>query len=122
MRLALAMWFLAAPANAASADPPPAPVHGMPKILSVIMPEDRNFYAGQTIRSSVLTTPNVTYVEARINYRNSPFHRDGAGKFSLVYTIPWWLPPWLRHAWTLQFVARSIDGVEVKQEFPIRVR
>jgi hypothetical protein len=48
-------------------------------------------------------------------------HRDGLGHFSLAYTIPWWLPPWLRHEWTLQIIARSIDGIEVKQDFPIRI-
>jgi hypothetical protein len=49
-------------------------------------------------------------------------HHDGVGRFSLAYTIPWWLPPWVRHDWTLQIIARSIDGVEVKQEFPIHIR
>ncbi len=93
----------------------------MPKILAISMPADRNFHAGQTIRGSVETSSNVGYVEARVQYRYQPLQRDGVGKFSLSYTIPWWLPPWLRHAWTLQIIARSVDGVEVKQEFPIVV-
>jgi len=121
MRLALTVAFSFAAAAAVRAGSDPAPVHGIPRILSVDIPANRNFYAGQTIHGSVVTTPNVDYVEARIDYRNSPLHRDGAGRFSLDYTIPWWLPPWLRHAWTLQFVARSVDGVEVKEEIPIRV-
>ena len=124
-RLALALPLVAAVAVATPADPEsppsPVPIHGMPKILSVDLPADRDFHAGQTIRSVVTTTPNVGYVEARIRYRNAPLHRDGLGKFSLVYTIPWWLPPWLRHGWTVQFIARSIDGVEVEQAFPIRI-
>ncbi len=113
---------LTPPSFAESPAPPsPAPIHGMPQILSVDIPIDRDFHAGQTVRGSVTTSPNVGYVEARIEYRNTPLHHDGEGKFSLVYTIPWWLPPWLRHQWTVQIIARSVDGVEVKQAFPVRV-
>jgi hypothetical protein len=101
--------------------PSPVPIHGMPKILAISMPADRSFHAGQTIRGTVETSPNVGYVEARIDYRNQPLRPDGVGKFVLAYTIPWWLPPWLRHKWTLQIIARSIDGVEVKEDFPITV-
>ncbi len=99
----------------------PTPAHGLPRILSVDIPTNHTFHAGQTIRGTVETSPNVGYVEARVQYRNKPLHRDGLGKFSLAYTIPWWLPPWLRHDWILQIVARSVDGVEVKEDFPIRV-
>jgi hypothetical protein len=131
MRLALALalsgalgWAIVA-GRAAFADPlpqsSPVPIHGMPQILNISMPADRNFHAGQTIRGTVETSSNVGYVEARVQYRNQPLHRDGVGKFSLAYTIPWWLPPWLRHGWTLQIIARSIDGVEVKENFPIVV-
>lgn len=115
--LTLSVAAFAGPA----AGPSPIPVHGMPQILSIDMPADRDFHAGQTIRGSVVTTPNVGYVEARVQYRNTPLHQDGVGRFSLVYKIPWYLPPWLRHEWTLQIIARSIDGVEVKEYFPIRV-
>jgi hypothetical protein len=125
MRLALALpvsvaIWTAALAEAAPA-PSPVPIHGMPEILAISMPADRNFHAGQTIRGTVETSPNVGYVEARIQYRNQALHRDGLGKFSLAYTIPWFLPPWLRHAYTLQIIARSIDGVEVKEYFPITI-
>jgi hypothetical protein len=96
-------------------------VHGIPKILAITMPADRNFHAGQTIRGTVETSSNVLYVEARVQYRNQAMRREGVGKFSLAYTIPWWLPPWLRHQWTLQIIARSIDGVEVKEDVPITV-
>jgi hypothetical protein len=126
MRLALALPLSLAVWSATFAEeapqPSPVPVHGMPQILAISMPADRNFHAGQTIRGTVETTPNVGYVEARIQYRNQALHRDGLGKFSLAYTIPWWLPPWLRHAYTLQIIARSIDGVEVKEFFPITIR
>jgi len=97
------------------------PPHGLPQILAVSIPADRNFHAGQTIRGMVSTSANVGYVEARVQYQNAPLHHDGVGKFSLAYTIPWWLPPWVRHDWTLQIIARSVDGVEVKQEFPIHI-
>jgi hypothetical protein len=134
MRLALALPVsiaicLAAalgPAGSAAfaeqaAKPSPVPIHGMPRILAVSIPPDSNFHAGQTIRGTVETSPNVGYVEARIQYRNTPLHYDRLGEFSLIYTIPWWLPPWLRHTWTVQIIARSIDGVEVKQDLPIHL-
>jgi len=125
MRLALAFALSVAAWTSVLADaapaPSPVPIHGMPEIIAISMPANRNFHAGQTIRGTVETSPNVGYVEARIQYRNQALHRDGLGKFSLAYTIPWWLPPWLRHAYTLQIIARSIDGVEVKEFFPITI-
>ncbi len=105
----------------AAPEPSPVPVHGMPEIFAIQMPADLNFHAGQTIRGTVETSTNVGYVEARIDYRNKALTREGLGKFSLAYTIPWFLPPWLRHAYTLQIIARSIDGVEVKKYFPITI-
>jgi hypothetical protein len=121
--LAILLAIVSATASFAesAAQPSPPPIHGMPRILAISMPADLNFHAGQTVRGSVETSPNVGYVEARIQYRNAPMHQDGVGKFSLSYTIPWWLPPWLRHAYTLQIIARSVDGVEVKEELPIVV-
>jgi hypothetical protein len=74
---------------------------------------------GQTVHSRVVTSLDVTYVEARINYRNQAMRKDSPGHFSLDYTIPWWLPPWLRHPYTLQIVARAFDGTEVKRDLPI---
>ncbi len=125
IRLALAFGLSFALGTVTFADsapePGPVPIHGLPKILAISMPPDHNFHAGQTIRGTVETSPNVGYVEARIQYRNKPLHQDGVGRFSLAYTIPWWLPPWLRHDYTLQIIARSVDGVEVKQYIPITV-
>jgi hypothetical protein len=119
--LSLAVWTATFAGSAAEPSPAPVPVHGIPKILAITMPADRNFHAGQTIRGTVETSSNVLYVEARVQYRNQAMRREGVGKFSLAYTIPWWLPPWLRHQWTLQIIARSIDGVEVKEDVPITV-
>ena len=65
---------------------------------------------------------NVGYVEARIQNYNLAMHADGPGHFSLAYTVPWWLPPWLRRSYTLQIVARSVDGVEAVHPIGIRVR
>ena len=77
--------------------------------------------AGRPVSGRVETSPNVNYVEARIDYRNAPMHHDGEGKFSLTYTVPWWLPPWLRHEYTLQIIARSVDGVETVRPIAVRV-
>jgi hypothetical protein len=125
MSSALAVFALAALATAA-AEPASnveaaGPAHGVPVITSVWI-STRDIRAGQTVSGRVQTTDNVGYVEARIEYRNLALHHDGPGKFSLSYTVPWWLPFWLRHQWTLQIIARSVDGVETKEEMPIRVR
>lgn len=114
--LALLLAILAGTASAAL----PAP-HGQPKIFSVDLPE-RVFRAGETVHGSVVTSKNVGYVEARVEYRNVPLHQDGPGKFSLSYTIPWLAIFARRGAWTLQIIARSVDGVEVKEYFPITFR
>jgi len=120
--LALALLALAGPTGAAA--PPP---HGEPKIVSVFFSAlnektgTLDVRAGETVTGRVITSPNVGYVEARVETHNQAMHQDGAGKFSLVYTVPWWLPFWLRHGWTFQVIARSIDGVEVKRYYPLTV-
>jgi hypothetical protein len=110
---------------AATPEPPivetAAPPHGEPVITSVWI-STRDIRAGQTVSGRVATSDNVGYVEARIEYRAVPLHEDAPGKFSIAYTVPWWLPWWLRHAWTLQIIARSVDGIEAKEQLPIRVR
>jgi hypothetical protein len=100
------------------ATPPP---HGYPEIRNVSI-SSTEIRAGRAVSGRVETSPNVQYVEARIQYRNAPMHQDGAGKFSLTYTVPWWLPPWLRHEYTLQIIARTADGVETMQAIMVRVR
>ena len=100
------------------ATPPP---HGFPAIKSVAL-SSTVVHPGRAVHGKVETSENVHYVEARIDYRNVALHEDAPGKFSLDYTVPWWLPPWLRHGYTLQIVARSVDGVEVWQGIPITVR
>ena len=101
----------------AGATPPP---HGYPEIREVKI-SATDIRAGQRVTGSVETSDNVSYVEARIDYRNAPMHKDGAGRFSLQYTVPWWLPPWLRRPYTLQIIARSVDGVETMHPIPIRI-
>ncbi len=100
------------------ATPPPS---GFPviKALSISTTE---IHPGRAVHGFVETSLNVRYVEARIDYRNVPLHEDAPGHFSLNYTVPWWLPPWLRHGYTLQVIARSVDGVEAVRGIPITVR
>jgi hypothetical protein len=99
---------------------PTPPPHGFPAIRSVYV-SSHSVGAGQTIVSRVTTSPNVGYVEARIQNFNQPFTREGLGRFSLSYAVPWWLMPWLRHAWSIDIVARSVDGVETRRSVPITV-
>jgi hypothetical protein len=100
---------------------PTPPPHGYPAIKSFTI-SSTQIRPGRAVRGDVVTSENVRYVEARIDYREVAMHEDGPGRFSLSYTVPWWLPPWLRRGYTLQIVARSIDGVETSRTIPITVR
>jgi hypothetical protein len=114
---------LASPAPAeefAHVGPTPPP-HGYPAIRSFAI-STTEVHPGRPVHGSVETSENVHYVEARVEYRAVAMHEDGPGKFSLTYTLPWWLPPWLRHGYTLQIIARSVDGVETSRSVPIVVR
>jgi hypothetical protein len=136
--VALAVALLAQAASPLSAAPSPAaavpvpadelrhvgptpPPHGYPQIHAVAI-SATEIRAGSRVHSSVVTSENVGYVEARVDNYNLAMHADGPGHFSLAYTVPWWLPPWLRRAYTLQIVARSVDGVETIRPIGIRVR
>ena len=100
---------------------PTPPPHGYPAIKSVSI-STTDIRPGRPVHGHVETSDNVHYVEARIDYRNVALREEAPGRFSLVYTVPWWLPPWLHHAYTLQIIARTIDGVETTREIPIHVR
>jgi len=100
---------------------PTPPPHGYPAIHAVAI-STTAVRAGRPVSGSVETSENVHYVEARVDYRAVAMHEDAPGRFSLTYTVPWWLPPWLRHGYTLQIIARSVDGVETVRELPITVR
>ncbi|HEX3550746.1 MAG TPA: hypothetical protein VHT53_10240 [Candidatus Elarobacter sp.] len=123
LALVFALAFAVSPAGAdtmrhVGATPPPS---GMPVIKAVSI-STTDVHAGRPVHGSVETSDNVHYVEARIDYRSVPMHEDAPGRFSLTYTVPWWLPPWLRHGYTLQIIARSVDGVEAVRGIPITVR
>ncbi len=100
------------------ATPPP---HGYPQIHDMAI-SSTDIKAGSRVHGSVDTSVNVGYVEARVGNYNLAMHADRPGRFSLTYTVPWWLPPWLRHDYTLQIVARSVDGVELIRPIGIHVR
>jgi hypothetical protein len=100
---------------------PTPPPHGYPAIKSFTI-STTQIRPGRAVRGDVVTSENVHYVEARVDYREVPMREEAPGKFSLSYTVPWWLPPWLRRGYTLQIVARSVDGVETSRTIPITVR
>jgi hypothetical protein len=100
---------------------PTPPPHGYPEIKSFSL-STTQIRPGRPVYGNVVTSANVHYVEARIDYREVALHEDAPGKFSLSYTVPWWLPPWLHHGYTLQIIARSVDGVETSRFVPITVR
>ena len=119
LSLVLALAVGESPGDYAHVGPTPPP-HGYPAIKSVDLPAE--IHAGRPVRGTVETSENVTYVEARIDYRSLAMHEVAPGKFSVSYTVPWWLPPWVRHGYTLQIIARSIDGVETSRAIPIVVK
>lgn len=114
---ALLLALAASPYQHLGPTPPP---HGLPAITSYSI-ETTDIRPGQTISGTVETSDNVDYVEARIDYRNAAMKRSAPGHFVLSYKVPWYLPPWLRHGYTLQIVARSVDGVETTRDIPIQI-
>ncbi|MEA2786019.1 MAG: hypothetical protein QOF71_2123 [Candidatus Eremiobacteraeota bacterium] len=100
---------------------PTPPPHGYPEIKSFTI-STTQIHPGRPVRGDVVTSENVHYVEARVDYREVPMREEAPGKFTLSYTVPWWLPPWLRRGYTLQIIARSVDGVEISRTIPITVR
>ena len=100
---------------------PTPPPHGYPAIKSFTI-STTQIHPGRAVHGNVETSENVHYVEARVDYREVPMREEAPGKFSLSYTVPWWLPPWLRRGYTLQIIARSVDGVETSRSIPITVR
>jgi len=105
-------------ASAALAEPPPP--HGMPQIHSYEISE-RVVRSFDTVRGRVETSANVGYVEVRITNYAVAMTREGVGHFTLAYRVPW-IPFWLHRGYTLQIIARSVDGVEVKENVPIQLR
>jgi len=113
----LAAFFGAAPPALAQASPPP---HGLPQIRSYDL-STRVVHSFETVSGHVVTSPNVGYVEARITNYAVAMKQESPGHFSLSYKVPW-IPFWLHRGYTLQIIARSFDGVEVKEIIPIQFR
>ncbi len=119
--LALLLAAQAVPAGGFAHVGPTPPPHGYPAIRSVSI-STTQIRAGRPVYGSVETSANVGYVEVRVDFRSIALRRDGPGRFSITYTVPWWLPPWLRHDYDLQVIARSIDGVETARDLTVSVR
>jgi hypothetical protein len=94
------------------------PEHGFPEIHNVEFTSSAQLRPGTSLVATVVTSPNVTYVEGRVKYWNVPFHQTASGKFDINYRVPF-LPPAALGHWDLEVIARSIDGVEVKRTFPV---
>jgi hypothetical protein len=97
------------------------PEHGFPQIHDVEFTSSAQLRPGTSLVATVVTSPNVIYVEGRVKYWNVPFHQTGTGKFDIDYRVPL-LPPGALGHWDLEVIARSIDGVEVKRTFPVTYR
>ena len=94
------------------------PEHGFPEIRDVEFANSPQLRPGTSLKATVDTSDNVVYVEGRVKYWNAPFTQVGPGKFHINYRVPF-LPPTALGHWTLDVIARSIDGVEVKRTFSV---
>lgn len=94
------------------------PEHGFPEIHDVEFTSNAQLHPGTSLVATVVTSPNVAYVEGRVKYWNVAFQQTALGKFSLNYRVPM-LPPAALGHWDFEVIARSVDGVEVKRTFPV---
>ena len=95
-----------------------APEHGFPEIHDVEFTSSAQLHPGSSLVATVVTSPNVGYVEGRVKYWNVAFIQTTPGHFSLRYRVPM-LPPQALGHWDLEVIARSVDGVEVKRTYPV---
>ena len=94
------------------------PEHGFPEIHDVAFTSTAQLRHGTSIVATVVTSPNVSYVEGRVKYWNVAFQQTAPGKFALNYRVPM-LPPAALGHWNFEVIARSVDGVEVKRTYPV---
>jgi hypothetical protein len=94
------------------------PVHGFPEIHDVQFTSPAQLRPGTNLQATVVTSPNINHVEARVKYWNVIFVQTAPGKFVLSYRVPM-LPPAALGHWDLDVIARSVDGVEAKRTFPV---
>ena len=87
------------------------PEHGFPEIHDVAFTSTAQLRPGTSIVATVVTSPNVSYVEGRVKYWNVAFQQTAPGKFALNYRVPM-LPPAALGHWNFEVIARSVDGVE----------
>ncbi len=92
------------------------PVHGEPQILDVQWQGSSHIHPGSVIASTVRTSDNVYYVEARVRYWNVIFHNVAPGRFEVQYHVPV-LPPVALGPCEVDIIVRSVDGVEVKRVY-----
>ncbi len=91
------------------------PEHGFPVIDSVHW-TTLSVKPGTTLEADVVTSNNIGHVEGRYRDWDMTFTQLGLGHFHLTYKVPF-LPPFLIGEWTIEVIARSVDGVEAKKTF-----
>jgi hypothetical protein len=106
---------LATPETKAAVAAGRPPIHGYPVIETVDW-NSMHVRPGSTVEALVTTSPNVVYVEGRYKYWNFVFDKVGVGKYHVTYKVPF-LPPFLIGTWTIDVIARSVDGVEVRRPY-----
>ncbi len=64
------------------------PEHGFPEIQNVAFTSSDQLRPGTSLQATVVTSPNVIYVEGRVKYWNVPFRQTASGKFDINYRVP----------------------------------
>ena len=77
--------------------------------------------AGDTVRGTVETTPNVEIVEARIATFAVHVPRTGRGRFAIDCVVPN-VPFFLRRSYPITIIARDRHGASAQRTTTITVR
>jgi hypothetical protein len=90
------------------------PDKGYPAIVDIAW-STTSVHPHTTLEAIVTTSTNVNFVGGEYLSWTLRFDQIGPGKFHLKYPIPV-LPPFLLGHWTINVVARTSDGVEVRRK------
>jgi len=93
--------------------------HDPPKIVAIA---SSPVVPGRSFAAVVRTTSNVASVEVRIDGFSQSLPRLGVGRFRFAYDVPRYLPPMLRRGYTVQFIARNVDGARDERDMPLVLR
>lgn len=117
----LGPWNSSAASEPMIAGVPERRPHDIPQIVQ-ISPRAPIVSGGEHLRVRIETTSNVASVEARMDGFGQNLQRLGVGRWLFSYQVPQHLPPLLKHAYNMQFIARNVDGIRTTREISVTLR